>query len=516
MPADDGGSFSPPTRLERVLSVEGIGVGLAAAILVAGTWLVSVPGLSAESQTVLTVFGVALALWLSKAIPYTISSVLVVTLLFALGAVDSFETAVGGFASTLVFFLFLLLLLGQTISSVGLDERAAQRLLSAQSTPKGTVRSLAANIFTLSFLMPSAVARAVTFIPVVRRLTETYGLAEDSDFTRASYLVLGHVNPIASMALMTGGGMAIITSQVINADVRTITWVEWAIVMIPPVIVLYGLSTIAAARIYDVDDTITIDDKAATDGGEPTGEDEEKTADDVAGDPSAAGPSADDPVDDLAESVVDGTAEPLTRDQRIVGGVMGATVVAWILGSFLGVPTIVPAIGAVTALSLPGVRIITADDLADVSWGILFLIGAMFSILDVMETSGTLTLLVETITVYIPFAAMAPWQVVATLLLIAAVLRSFFSTASAAIIIVLPIVLEFAAFLGVNQLFLAFSVLIMIGSTTFLPFNTTSVLLSFDYGPLSNRDVLAFGLVTMVFGSLVIVASWLFYWPLVL
>ncbi|XVH33450.1 SLC13 family permease (plasmid) [Haloferacaceae archaeon DSL9] len=492
MPPDSARDSRLSDFFHDVSSIRALGIVAAGLILLLGTVFLSVPGLTEENQLVLTVFFFALALWLTKAIPYTISSVLSVTLLFALGIVDTFQEAVIGFASTLVFFLFLLLLLGQTIANVGLDERAAQRLLSAQSTPRRTVRSLAGNILMLSFLMPSAVARAVTFIPVVKRLKETYGLAPNSNFERSSFLVLGHVNPIASMALMTGGGMAIITSQIINENIRTITWVEWALVMIPPILLLYWLSAVAATRIYQVDNSSTLDNIAER----PT----EKT----------------ETSDDLATSVVAGESDSLTRDQWIVGLVMIGAVAGWVVGSFIGLPTIVPAIAAVTILSLPGIRLITADDVSEVSWGILFLIGAMFSILEVMESEGTLELLVSTITVYVPFGAMASWQVIATLLLLAAIIRSFFSTASAAIIIVLPVILEFGGFLGVNQLYLALSVLLMVGSTTFLPFNTTSVLLSFDHGPLMNRDVFVFGVVTMVFACLVIVLSWLLYWPLVI
>ena len=492
MPPDRGTHKHILGDISQLFSVQGIGVVLAVLILIIGIIIPSVPGIPHDSQLVLTVFFFVLALWLSKAVPYTISSVLAIVLLYALGIVDTFEDAAIGFASTLVFFLFLLLLLGQTISKVGLDKRAAQRLLSAQSTPKETVRSLASNVLLLSFLMPSAVARAVTFMPVVKTLRETYQLRSDSNFERSSFLILGHVNPIASMALMTGGGMAIITSQVINANIRTITWVEWAIIMIPPVVLLYWFSAIAATRIYSIDDSSTIDTQDTQS-------------------------STDSAVDgELTESILNDESLSVTREQKIVGLVMIGAVIAWIIGSFTGVPTIVPAAVAVGVLALPGIEIITKDDVADVSWGILFLIGAMFSILEVMESTGTLELLVSTITVYIPFGAMASWQVVATLLFLAAVIRSFFSTASAAIIIVLPIVLEFGAALGVNQLYLALSVLLLVGSTTFLPFNTTSVLLSFDHGPLTNRDVFIFGVVTMCFSAVVIVFSWLVYWPLVI
>ncbi|PAU85098.1 sodium:sulfate symporter [Halorubrum salipaludis] len=508
MPASKGGSRASIAGLSLPsFAVAGIWVSIA--VLVGGALAPPLGGLEREMQLVLAVFLFALVLWLTEAVPYVVSSTAASVLLFALDLVPTFGDAVSGFASTLVFFLLLLLLLGGAISEVGLGKVVAGRMLSTRSTPRTSVRSLAAHMFGLSLLMPSAVARTVTFIPVVNRMTDAYGLPDDGTFRKACFIVLGHINPIGSMMLMTGGGMAIITSQLINESVRTVTWVQWAVYMIPPMILLFWLSTVSALVVYGVDDDLTLESNGS-DGDAGNGEHAERDGDDAL---NATG--GDDALDANGIGDRSGGGVTLTRDQRIVSVVMLGAVVAWIAGSFVGLPTIVPAAAAVAVLSVPGVGIVDRDLIADVSWGILFLIGAMFSILDAMETTGTLDYVVETLIEVVPFAAMAPWLVIGTLLALAVFIRSWFSTASAAIVVALPIIMEFATVLGLNRLYLALSVLIAVGSTTFFPFNTTSVLLSYDKGPLGLREVLVFGLVTMVHGVVVIALSWLFYWPLV-
>lgn len=469
-------------RLDALIQIGGVAIGIA--VILWSHFTQPPVGLTSEMQSVLAVFAFSLVLWLSKAVPYVVSAVVSVVLLVALGGVESFQAATIGFASSLVFFLLLLLLLGQAISKVELDAWFAARLLAAGTKSSRPIRSLSRHMLALSFVMPSAVARAVTFIPVVRQMTDSYGLGHDSDFERTSFLILGHVNPIASMSLMTGGGMAIITSELVQNEIRPITWVEWAVLMIPPVVILYLLAAFTAERFYGAQSEL----KSAID----EGKDELLLS-------------------DGSEAAAD---FEFTRDQFIVGSVMIAAVALWVIGSFIGLPTIVPAALAVGFLSLPGIRIITSEDITEVSWGILFVIGTMFSILDAMETSGTLTYIVDSITSIIPFASLAHWQIIAVLLALAVLIRIFFSTASAAIIVVLPIILQFGESLGINQLYLAFSVLLIVGSTTILPFNTTSVLLSFDRGPLSNIDVAVFGLVTMVYAIFVIIFAWTVYWPL--
>ncbi|MFC6769555.1 SLC13 family permease [Natrinema soli] len=478
-----GDRFGTRTRLvTALLSRQSLGLLTATIVLVVGTTVTPPAALTVEGQRTLAVFLSALVLWLTRPVPYVVSSILSVTLLFVLGTVSSFSAAATGFTSTLVFFLLLLLLLGDATTSVGLDRQLARRVLTADSTPRRALRSVAGSVLALALVMPSAMARAVTFIPIVKQLTAAFELDADSGFESAAFLILGHVNPIASMALMTGGGMALVTSEIIATSVRPITWVDWAVLMLPPTILLYTLAALCAGlfAIGDEEMKMTTDMKNAT----------------------------------QLETDGNGTTT-LTREQRLVGIVLSGAVVTWIVGSFVGLPTVLPAVAAVVVLSIPSVGVITAEDIADVSWGIIFLIGAMLSILDVMEATGTITAVIDVLARWIPFAVLAPWQIVAVLIAIAVGIRIMFSTGSAAIVVALPIVLEFASVFGIDRLFLALAVLLVVGSTTILPFNTTAVLVSMDRGPLSHRDIASFGLVTMGLSLGVATVSWLVYWPLV-
>lgn len=467
-------------RLRTVLSSwQAVGLVAATSILIIGTIRPSSAALTVNGQRTLAIFLASLVLWLTRPIPYVVSSILSVTLLFALGTVDSFNGATTGFTSTLVFFLLLLLLLGNAITSVSLDRQLARHLLTADSTRRGTLRSVAGSILVLALMMPSAMARAITFIPIVKRLAAAFGSDADDRFESAAFLILGHVNPIASMALMTGGGMALVTSEIITTSVQPITWVDWAVLMLPPTVFLYTLAALAAGLFMQVGKT-TIN----TNGGV------------------------------RLETDGNGT-NSLTREQRLVGIVLLGAIVSWIGGSFVGLPTVLPAVVAVTVLSLPPVGVITAEDIAEVSWGIIFLIGAMLSILDVMDATGAITALTDALTRWIPFATLADWQIITVLVTLAVAIRVLFSTGSAAIVVALPIVLELAAVFDINRLFLALTVLLVVGSTTILPFNTTAVLVSMDRGPLSHSDVASFGLVTMLLAIGTAVVSWLAYWPLV-
>lgn len=461
--------------------VKTIGLVLAGCILLAGVLATPPAPLDRQMQLVLTIFLATVVLWITEPVPYAVSSLLAVILLFGTGTVGTFEEAVSGFASTLVFFLILLFLVGKSVAKVDLDDWVANRLVTATSTPRSSIGRMASAILLLAFLMPSGMARTATFMPIIDQTNDLYRGQEDSPFRRLGYYLIGHTNPLCSMALMTGGGMAIVTAELINARVRPITWVEWGVYMIPPVVLLYLGCVVAATRIYDVEDDVTVEDQASTDGG--------VVSDD------------------------DGAVQALTGQQRLVVGTMLVAIVAWIVGSFVGVPAIIPAMGMVFVFSLPGIGIITAEEFRNIGWGIVFLIGAMLSLLDVMQRTGALDVIIDLLFTGIPVEALG-MGVVVVLLAFSILVRGAFSGVSAAIVILLPILLEFASMLGMNRLYTSLGLLIILATVTFHPFNQPTILLAYEAGPLTLREVVLLGVVTFCVGMAVVIVSWTVYWPI--
>ncbi|ELY97079.1 SLC13 family permease [Natrialba asiatica] len=459
-----------------------LGLTGAAAILVIGAFVPVSATVQPDVQLAFSVFLATVLLWITKPVPYTISSILCVILLYTLGVAPTFEAATVGFASNLVFFMVLLLLIGKSVAKVDLDEWVATLLVSPESTPKSSIRRLAATILLLAFIMPSGTARTATFFPIVDRVNELYNIDNDSQFRRFAYYVIGHLNPVGSLALMTGGGMAIAASALTSSIVRPITWVEWALYMTPPIVLLFTIGIAAASFVYDVDDDRDLQTREVRTDGSIDG--------------------------------IDGAPESLTRDQLIVVGTLLTATCFWIVGSFVGVSTIIPGMFVVLVFSLPGVRIVTAEEVRSINWGIIFLIGTMLSLLEVMQDLNAFDFLISGLASVLPLGA--PTAVVLLMLFFVAIfVRTAFSSVSAAFLVMFPILLEFATLLEVNQLYLSFGLAILLMSTTLLPFNNATVLISYEQGPLTMRDVAVLGLLTLAFAFVIVALSWTLYWPFV-
>ena len=480
-----------PTRLFALLRAPATGLLGGVLILVAG---VSVPlGMSYGAQGAIAVFLFAIVLWLTKPLPLSVVSVLSVTLLVVLGVTETFAQAASGFATRLVFFMFLLLVLGGSISKVGIDAYVASRLLGGSSTPRRSFWYLSRDILVLSLFMPSGIARTVTFVPVVEQLRERYGLDPSDSFQRSSFLLLGQLNPVASLMIMTGGGMAILSSEIIRTT-TPISWLEWFLFMTPPVVVVYALGTLTITLLYPVDDDtrptgVSRPDSAETNGGNHPTE-------------QFGAPVGDEPT--------------LTRDQRIVAGVMGATILFWAVGSLVGVSSIVPPLIAVCVLAAPRVGIVTATDIRAINWEVILLFGGVFSLTKVLESTGAITAVVDSLLAMVPIQLLSTPGAIVTTLGFVFVVRLFFSTASACLAATLPVVLGVSSVIGVDPLSLALSTVIVAGATTLLPFHLPTVLLITEsHETPTTTDVFVLGIANVVFAAIAIVLAWTVYWPLV-
>lgn len=459
-----------------------LGLAGAVTVLAIGIFASDIAVIEYQIQLVFSVFLATVLLWITKPVPYTISSIFCVITLYGLDVASTFEEAAAGFASTLVFFMILLLLIGKSVTNVGLDKWIANFIVSAESTPRNSIHRLAATILLLSFVMPSGTARTATFFPIIDRIVDLHGSADDSQFRRLAYYAIGHLNPISSLALMTGGGTAIATAELINSIVRPITWLEWALYMAPPIILLFTLGIIAASFVYDVDDDHALHMREVRTNG--------------------------------STEMIAGTTNSLTNDQLIVVGTLLTATCFWIVGSFVGIPTIIPGMFVIFMFSLPGIRIITADEVRSINWGIIFLIGTMLSLLEVMQDLNAFDFLVTGLASVLPLSA--PTAIVFFLLFgVAVLIRTAFSSVSAAFLVMFPILLEFAMLLSVNPLYLSFGLVIILMSGSFLPFNTPTVLIAYEEGPLTTTEVALLGLLTLAFAFVIVALSWTLYWPFV-
>jgi solute carrier family 13 (sodium-dependent dicarboxylate transporter), member 2/3/5 len=147
-------------------------LGAAAALLGAsllfpdGSW-----ELDARAARALGVLLATILLWVSRAIPLSVTSLLAVGLLAATGASPGFPAAAQGFASATVVFLLAAGLIAQAVANAGLIDRVARGAArAAGSDPHRALKLVTVVNGVAALLMPSALVRARAFLPALQGL----------------------------------------------------------------------------------------------------------------------------------------------------------------------------------------------------------------------------------------------------------------------------------------------------------------------------------------------------------
>ena len=139
-------------------------------------------GLPIAGQRMLAVFGFAVVVWITEAVDYAVSAVIITALMaFLLGTAPDpdkpalmmstargLTMALSGFANTALALVAAALFLAAAMTVTGLDRRIALFILSRVGTRTNRIVIGAILVsFVLAFLVPSATARAAAVIPIM-------------------------------------------------------------------------------------------------------------------------------------------------------------------------------------------------------------------------------------------------------------------------------------------------------------------------------------------------------------
>ncbi|WP_395717347.1 SLC13 family permease [Prosthecobacter sp.] len=188
---------------------------------------------------------------------------------------------------------------------------------------------------------------------------------------------------------------------------------------------------------------------------------------------------------------------------------LGAFVLAVLLSSFDWVPdTIAFVIVALLAVLTRCIKLENAY--ANIDWRLLILIGGMMAFGEAMKSSGASAMVADTIT-----TLLQPWGVFAVFAgfcLLTILLTQPMSNAAAALV-VLPVALQAAASMGVNQRAFAIGVMLSASASVLTPFEPSCILV---YGPGKYRfaDFIKVGGGLTFVMLLVVLALVPLFWPL--
>lgn len=225
------------------------GLILAAAVLLAILLSPTPAGLSVAGHRMLAVFGFAVIAWVTEALDYAVSAVVIAALMAFLlgispnvtnpsvliGSSQGLTTAVSGFGNTALILVAAALFLAAAMTITGLDRRIALMILSRVGTRTNRIVLGAIAVSTvLAFLVPSATARAAAVIPIIMGVILAFGVDRNSRLAGLLMITTVQTVSIWNVGIKTAAAQNMVAIGFVQKILgQDITWLSWLVAAAP-------------------------------------------------------------------------------------------------------------------------------------------------------------------------------------------------------------------------------------------------------------------------------------------
>jgi len=225
------------------------GLLIAVAVLVAILLMTTPADLPPAGQRMLAVFGFAVVIWISEALDYAVSAVVIAALMAVLlglsptvdnpkvlyGTLQGLTIAMSGFGNTALTLVAAALLLAAAMTITGLDRRIALVVLRRVGARADRIVMGSIVVATvLAFLVPSATARAAAVIPIMMGVIVAFGVDRKSRFAGMMMITTVQAVSIWNIGIKTAAAQNMIAVGVIQRILhQDVTWLAWLVAAAP-------------------------------------------------------------------------------------------------------------------------------------------------------------------------------------------------------------------------------------------------------------------------------------------
>jgi anion transporter len=246
------GNIAAPAAPVRVKSNWGIWVAFAT--LAAVCFSPTPEGLPVAGQYMLGMLLFAVILWMTEAVDYAVSAVIITALMaFLLGTAPSvakpdvvlgtsaaLTLALGGFATTALALVAAALFISAGMTVTGLDKRIALWILSkvGAGTRSIVVGAILVGI-VLSFFVPSTTARVACLVPIMMGIIVAFGVDKRSRLAALIMITTTQTASIWNVGVKTAAAQNMVAVGFVEKMLKhSITWLEWLIAAAPFAIIM--------------------------------------------------------------------------------------------------------------------------------------------------------------------------------------------------------------------------------------------------------------------------------------
>lgn len=224
-------------------------------LVLIGILLLPTPeGLPVAGHRMLAVLVFAVVVWVSEAVSYEASSIMIIGLIVFLvgsspsltdpaklwGTSAAMNLALTGFGNSGLALVAAALFLAACMTYTGLDRRIALSTMNlVGTTTKAIFMGTVLVTIVLSFVVPSATARGAAMLPIVLGIIAAYGVDKRSNLAAGLMIVVAEGISVWNVGIQTAAAQNLLTIGFMEKMLgERVAWVDWLIAALPWSIVM--------------------------------------------------------------------------------------------------------------------------------------------------------------------------------------------------------------------------------------------------------------------------------------
>ncbi len=434
-------------------------------------------GIEAAAKHGIAITSFMIIAWITEALDFALAGLIGCYLYWALG-VAAFNVAFGGFATDTPWFLFGALLFGTMATKSGLARRIAFLVMRrVGNTYSRILLGLIIADALLTLIVPSGVARVVIMAAVALGFVEAFGVGPGSNIGKGMFLVITYSAGLFDKMVIAGASSITARGLIEKVGGVKVLWSLWFLAYLP-----CSLITIFAA--WRLVLWLFPPEKPALSGGDSYVNDEIRKM---------------------------GSWTPTQKKAAVLTLVAMAL---WLTDFVHGIAPSIIGLGIGFCAVLPGLGLLTIEDMKRVNLLPMFFVAAAISMGEVLTRTKGLDLLTNYM-----FAWMEPLLsnalVSAIVLYWTGFVYHFFLASEISMLgTSMPLLMNFAKAHGFSPLQLGMIWSFSAGGKIFI-YQSAVMTVGYSYGYFEAKDLLRIGFWLTVIESIILLLLVPFYWPLI-
>lgn len=477
--------------------VKQVGLIAAVAALLLILWLPAAPRLPAAGQVMLAILAFAVIVWMTEALDYAVSAVVIGALMIfllaaapdaarpagAMGTGAALSLALSGFSNSAVALVAAACFIAAAMTATGLDRRIALVVLSkVDARTNHIVIGAMVTGFLLSFIVPSTTARVACLVPIMMGFILAFKVDKRSRFAGLLVITAAQTASVWNVGIKTAAAQNMVASGFIEKQFgTTITWTEWFVAGAP-------FSALLSVAVYFIMTRMMKPEMKEIAGGQAT----------------------------IREQLA--ALGPMTAREwkllAIVLTLLGFWATEKMLHDF---DTSSTTIAAIALMLLPRLGVMDwKESQRGFPWGTVVLFAVGISVGTALLKTNAAGWLANLIVLHLGLQQASAFAILMLLSLFLIVIHLGFASATALASTMIPIIISVLAAVqtpGINVIGMTMLLQFVVSFGFILPVNAPQNMIAYGTGTFDARDFVRTGLVITLAATVLLVIFALTYWP---